>query len=236
MFLYLTTSCTHLKNDQIHSTRGDAPPSAVPPASSSSLPDVSVSFTEMQETYDCEGTLHATAFVTPSKVHSVMLVGDSLAVGMGGEFNRIAHRLGYTSVVHAKTGSTTQQWLKWIDRDLVKNRPDVVFVSLGTNDAAAPNALTLWPDMYERLAAKVTDTGATLVWIGPPEVSSKRVKKLDEVRLAIRSAAPFYFGSEALRIKQWDGIHTDAAGYATWIQHVWDSTAAAGIVGRRVNS
>ena len=166
-------------------------------------------------------------------MHSLVLVGDSLAVGMGHEFSRIARSLHYTVNVHAKVGSTTHQWIKWIDRDLMLYKPDVVFVSLGTNDAAAPNALTLWPDMYEVFAAKVRDSGATLVWIGPPEVTSSRVKKLTEVRHAIRSVASLYFGSEALRINQWDGIHTDAAGYETWVRHVWDSAAAAGIVRRR---
>ena len=231
LFLCLVSSCTHHEHGY---NRHPGPVQEDQPQEVSVTLDTrsqSIKAT-IEETLNQE-TLCTGTFQDSRESLRLMLVGDSLAVGMGHEFSRIARSLHYTVNVHAKVGSTTRQWIKWIDRDLTVYRPDIVFVSLGTNDAAAPNALTLWPDMYEVFAAKVRDSGATLVWIGPPEVTSSRVKKLTEVRHAIRSVAPLYFGSEALRINQWDGIHTDADGYETWIRHVWDSAAAAGIVRRR---
>ena len=172
---------------------------------------------------DCSEELQEPAV---PKGSTVLLIGDSLAVGMSAEFRKIAVKAGYKPVTHAKIGSMTTQWLKWIKSDLKAHQPKVVVVSLGTNDAAGYANVVKNPKMHAQLVQLIEESGAFAVWIGPPAISKKRVEKIEEVRKIIKEVVPIYFASEELEIRLEDGIHANATGYGLWIRSVWHMTSS----------
>jgi lysophospholipase L1-like esterase len=104
---------------------------------------------------------------TPSKPtpKRVALIGDSYAAGLGPELAKLFPTFRYSGVV----GTNTSQWANhskacgtcgdW----LTAYKPDVVLVSLGTNDGATPNTAN-----YQRIVQGLQKIGARVVWIEPP--------------------------------------------------------------------
>jgi hypothetical protein len=209
--LFIMASCV---NKPTPVTDASAPVSETPPP-----PPVSSAPPSHDDTAeDCSEVLTEPAL---KKGATVMLVGDSLAVGMSTEFKRLAVGAGYRAVTHAAVGTTTTQWLTWIKQDLKVNKPALVVVSLGTNDAAGFESVSKNPKLFEEFVKTIDESGAFVVWIGPPAISTKKVAKIDEVRRLVKSAAPIYFASEDLVIPLEDGIHTNAAEYKRWIGAAW---------------
>lgn len=151
----------------------------------------------------------------------IMLVGDSLAVGLETEFTRLAKVEGYVPSHHVIGGTATWQWLRWIDGDMDRNKPKVVVVSLGTNDAAGYDAVQRDPKVFSRLVSAVEAKGGHVVWLGPPNISASRISKIQVTRELIKSSAPLFFESEALKLTLSDGIHTTGDGYRMWMDAAW---------------
>jgi lysophospholipase L1-like esterase len=149
-----------------------------------------------------------------------LLIGDSLAVGLSAEFMSLTKNAGYISKTHTIIGSTTLQWLRLIKNDLRDNHPSVVFISLGTNDIAAKCCLKKFLDAYKKMSTFVTDTNATLIWIGPPTLTDRFTNAVT-IRESISSSTKFYFASHELDIPQHDGIHSSADGYKVWMNEIW---------------
>lgn len=159
--------------------------------------------------------------VTPGA--TVMLIGDSLAVGMEGKFISLARKSGYVPVTHVVTGTSIFHWMKWIKGDLEKNRPELVVVSLGTNDAIIYDRVKKNAHLYGEFTKIVEDSGAVLVWLGPPDITLKRIPKISETREIIKKSAMNYFDSEKFeRPMGGDGIHLTASGYSRWMTSAWD--------------
>ena len=163
------------------------------------------------------------AFPAVTTGATVMLIGDSLAVGMEGKFISLARKNGYVPVTHAVNGTSIFQWMKWIKSDLEKNRPELVVVSLGTNDAIIYDRMRKHANMYAEFTKIVEDSGAVLVWLGPPDISKKRIPKIEEARDIIRRSTTNYFDSEKIeRPSGGDGVHPTMAGYVRWMGAAWD--------------
>ena len=159
--------------------------------------------------------------VTPGA--TVMLVGDSLAVGMEPKFISLARKGGYVPVSHTVNGTSIFQWMKWIKSDLEKNRPELVVVSLGTNDAIIYDRVRQHTGLYGEFVKIVEESGAVLVWLGPPDISPKRIPHITDERVLIRKYAPHYFESEAIeKPLGGDGIHSSPTGYNRWMGAAWD--------------
>jgi hypothetical protein len=216
-----TTSNEHVANIPDVSTV--IAPSPAPTAAPSAEPDDILGDTDD----DCSDVLTEPAVPRGA---SVMIVGDSLAVGMTPEFTSIAKRLGYKPHSHAIVGTTTSQWLRWIKKDLDSYKPVLVVVSLGTNDAADFENVKKSPGMYADLAKTIDDAGAFVVWLDPPAISPKKLEKIDETRKMINDSVPIYFESHRLDLKLTDGIHATSAGYRTWITQAWRWMAQRKIV------
>ena len=216
MFFMLACVSGSPKTEEMPAVAPQASFDPVPVAQSESTSDHAHSSEDTSE--DCSEVL-----VLPSlpKGSKVMLIGDSLAVGMSREFKRIAKIAGYVPITHTKVGSSTPQWLKWVNEDLRIHKPQLVVVSLGTNDAAGYRMVEKDPEMYRRLVDTVLEADAFVVWIGPPAIKLKRLPKIEEVRKIIKEAVPIYYPSEDLALRLEDGIHTNAEGYARWARSVW---------------
>lgn len=101
----------------------------------------------------------------PTPPKRVALIGDSYAVGIGPELAKFLPTFRYEGV----QGTNSSQWANhslacgtcgdW----LTAFRPDVVLVSLGVNDGAAPNLAS-----YQAIVRSLHGIGAKVVWIEPP--------------------------------------------------------------------
>ena len=121
---------------------------------------------------------------------TVLIVGDSIGIDMGEGLSRL---LDTKKVFrpridgHESTGLARPDFFNWpnqLARDLRQDRPGVVVVMMGANDAQnflvgqrlAPFGGEQWRDIYRQrvaeLMAEVTESGRPMVWVGMPIMSS----------------------------------------------------------------
>ena len=94
----------------------------------------------------------------------IALIGDSYAVGLGPELEKLLPTLRG----EARSGTNTGQWANRLEDGqwgtwLADFRPTTVLVALGVNDGATPN-----PENYRRIVQTLHGLGARVVWIEPP--------------------------------------------------------------------
>lgn len=162
----------------------------------------------------------------------VMLLGDSLALGMASQFKTDAEFSGYTPVTLAVVGSRSDQWVKRLRSDLRRWKPSFVFISLGTNDSVGPHWLEKHGSSHGEIAKILKEEGVDYVWLGPPQLP-KGAKGRDAVIDSIREAVGpdhFYDSSEITGNRAKDGIHFNQAGYSDWIDLVWGELMGLGIL------
>lgn len=154
---------------------------------------------------------------------TILLVGDSLAVGMRNEVKYQSKLSGFNAVVHARGGTSTHQWLTLITSDVKKYRPSLVLISLGTNDSARNfDSTKRSTAVYRSMSTLAGSTGARVVWIGPPTLPQS-LSNSSKVKDAIKQTmTDNYFDSGMLEIaRSHDKIHPTTAGYTFWTRSLW---------------
>jgi hypothetical protein len=160
---------------------------------------------------------------------TMLLMGDSLSVGMTAPFQRLARAAGYTPVAATKSGTTISYWRPRVAEALAAagGRPATVLVSLGTNDSVMAKP-TQQRAALAALIQAIVATGAALVWIGPPTMPARTTQgypmHLDDtvamIKPAVEAAGGRYFDSRSLSIpRARDGIHPTR--YDAWFSAVW---------------
>jgi lysophospholipase L1-like esterase len=156
----------------------------------------------------------------------VLHIGDSFVHASLWQNLRPRFRsLGSEYVVEAETATYTTTWAanpeleKWLAR-----RPSLVLVTLGANevDMIAPEE---HGRAIEVVSHKISEAGASCVWIAPP--MWKRDTGILEV--IHRHCAPcLFFDSDAVMgglsadERQGDGIHPNKRGGERWARAFWD--------------
>lgn len=143
----------------------------------------------------------------PAPPKRVALIGDSYAVGLGPELEKLVP--GLRGEAHQSTN--TAQWAAhsaacghcgdW----LTAFKPDVVLVSLGVNDGATPN-----PANYQTIVRALHGIGARVVWIEPPAGVNTPAVRAVIASLGVQTVPATRIPLAA------DGIHPSGAGYKTW--------------------
>ena len=149
----------------------------------------------------------------------ILLVGDSLAVGMSKPFLASAQAQGHVAQVNAKVSTTMSHWLGQggLAGIVAAFQPDVVLVCLGTNDSKTNYTDAQLTEHVQRILATAGATGAKVGWILPP-----RLPFPDRVGPIVRATGGPAFESATLDgLQQADGIHPSGAGFAKWNEAVW---------------
>lgn len=150
----------------------------------------------------------------------LLVVGDSLAVGLSPHFKSMSEERGIPFSSLAKVGTRIDQWASDVPlaERLRTFAPTVVLISLGTNDEYGKTGQQQAPHIAT-LIAKIKAAGAKPVWIGPPKLA-----KSNGVIEAIQAQIPSgdYFDSRLLEIPRApDGLHPTGSGYARWAGLIW---------------
>ena len=157
----------------------------------------------------------------------VLLIGDSLAVGTAPHYAALAKEAGVEFKGLGVTGTRIDQWAgsQELPKVLGSFNPDLVLISLGTNDAFMQGAdvVAKQRTQLERLLQQLQ--GRDVVWIGPPTLPNPPSPGIVlMIQEAAGALAPrfHYFHSERLQIPRGpDGIHPTVRGYAGWAGAVW---------------
>lgn len=156
----------------------------------------------------------------------LLLIGDSLAVGLGPPIAALAREQRVAFDADAEVGTRIDQWATRpdLDQHLAAFKPTLVLVSLGTNDEYMQGSWVVGAQQakLQALLGKLQATGATVVWIGPPTLPKPKSNGIvPMLKAAIPSA--YYFPSDtALTLPRGpDGIHPTVAGYAGWAGALW---------------
>jgi len=179
------------------------------------------------------GTAHAAERI-------VVAFGDSLTAGLGvmpddsypAQLQARLRAEGYAyRVVNAgASGDTTAGGRRRVDWAL-KNKPDIVIVALGANDALRGQDLASVRSNLDGIVARFQKAGARVLMAGmemPPNYGARytadfRRLYVDVARKRGSAFMPFLLDGVAgnPRLNQPDGIHPTAEGYRIVVDHLW---------------
>lgn len=153
---------------------------------------------------------------------NILLVGDSLALGLSRHFHLLAKQAGYVPYSRAISGSTTPEWSRLIKQDLKMYKPQLVIISLGTNDALlSENTLQRRANSYNTLVETIEKSGAKVLWIMPPELPKRFARTLNVNDLILHLNVD-KFDSSSIQIERSDDqVHPTANGYKDWMDSIW---------------
>lgn len=182
--------------------------------------------------------------VTIPRGQRVLLIGDSLAVGLKDPVKKLVEESGSTFDTVAKGGVKIAAFTKGtlaveLDDALTKH-PQLVLIVLGTNDEYENSGYAPKAQKYsQELVSKIKSAGAKVLWIGPPTLGQScwKTKNGDmscheptgEVTpLLAQTHASHYFDSRPLDLKRPDNVHPTRKEMIRWTNAVfsWWNTSA----------
>lgn len=158
------------------------------------------------------------AFPLSLKNKTVLLVGDSMAEGVGPWLKKKVEETGGRFIDGHERSSTIIFWQEGgkLREKLAEYHPDIVFIALGANEIFIEK-----PEIRAPLIQKmVEEIGARpAFWIGPP--SWKPDKGLVHV-IDVNFQPGHFYNSNDLKVPRApDGKHPTAQGYGTWTDLIW---------------
>jgi lysophospholipase L1-like esterase len=150
----------------------------------------------------------------------LLLVGDSLAMGLAPHLQALSRDAGHPFQSVAQISTTIEHWSHdaLLTSALEQLKPNYVLICLGTNDAYSSQPLETVKFKLKKLLDKVQAAGAVPLWITPPKLPPKA--RQDVLQL-LDAATPNRFQSRDLALPQPDGIHSTPRGYAGWAGAIW---------------
>src|SRR5262249_23129976 len=180
----------------------------------------------------------------PAAERVIVAFGDSLTAGLGVTPEesypaRLQARLraegsAYRVVNAGSSGDTTAGGLRRVDWAL-KNKPEIVIVALGANDALRAQNLASVRQNLDAIVTRFQKAGARVLLAGmevPPNYGARYAADFRRVYVEgarQRRAAPMAFllhrGARKPSLNQGDGIHPTTEGYRIVVEHLWPHLA-----------
>jgi lysophospholipase L1-like esterase len=178
----------------------------------------------------------------------VLLIGDSLSVGIASHLGPLVTATGAQFQALGQSCSTILQWnngacLFNVTNGCASNgqnkcaqlpgvlqsfRPDITIVMLGTNDSGpgvSGAELDKRAVAIAGLLQKIKAGGSQVFWVLPPTLPASSLPQRDAVSQLITAAVPkgYYLDSAKLSIPRVDTVHATSAGYDIWSQAIMGS-------------
>lgn len=150
---------------------------------------------------------------------TVLLVGDSMAEGLRPSMQKRVEAVGGRFFAEPWQSSTIIGWegTRRLKQMIERYQPDIIFISLGSNELEARRPEERAPLIKQMLA----EIGARpAFWIGPP--SWKQDKGLLGV-IAENFQPGHFFNASNLQVpRQPDGKHPTLEGFEQWTEMIWN--------------
>lgn len=164
------------------------------------------------------------AFPLSLRNKTVLLIGDSMAEGVGPWLQKKVEEAGGRFINGQERSSTIVWWQGSgkLREMMMRHSPDVVFIALGSNEIFLEQPTLRAPlikQMVEELGRRPG------YWIGPPswKPDSGLVRVIEE-----NFQPGHFYNSNDLQVpRARDGKHPTAQGYQTWTELVWNWYARA---------
>ena len=128
------------------------------------------------------------------KIGSIMIVGDSLSVGIGTAMSRALKTDEVTVIQKGKisTGLNSPRYYNWeekLDQFLMENQPDAIVVSIGGNDAFNGSGSEKWQTRFQektkRFLEIASSRGVLVYWAGLPTMQDPEFSRKVKVANAV---------------------------------------------------
>ena len=149
----------------------------------------------------------------------VLVVGDSIACGLGPLLQSIASHDSSKVEVECKEGTHISDWNDGRLEEHVMHMPDypdALVVFLGTNDSTEHKA----PDVH-RILRVARDYRLPCVWVGPTDVGGKQAPLNGPLEDAVRTQCSYLNVNEAQIPLRADKVHPSPAGAWKLSKLVW---------------
>lgn len=140
------------------------------------------------------------------------VIGDSLAVGLAGPLKKELAPAEVTG--WGVGGSIAAMWTMQVD-GVLATKPSTVIVSLGTNDAVSPDALSKFPARIQTIVDKIRAAGVKPVLLATPA----QLPNQQAVIAAMAKTGALVLAPSPLPMQP-DKIHPTPAGYAQWASEI----------------
>jgi len=160
----------------------------------------------------------------------VLLIGDSLAVGLNAPLKQRIENAGIPYKGKGVGSKTVWYWTKgegrqWLNHQLKTFQPTHVFICLGTNDAYGGMSTKQIASLTQELTNTIKSSGATPLWIGAPTLPDKSagVPIKRNILGTIQSNTKHFFDSREVNLphSKVDKIHPTGKGYSQWADEIW---------------
>lgn len=158
-------------------------------------------------------------FPVSLKEKTVVLIGDSMAEGLGWFLRGKIEAAGGHYIIESSQSSTIPAWQNRRLREVIdRDQPDILFISLGSNELFLKDPERTRAPLIRQLTQDIGDLPA--FWIGPP--SWKPDNGLVHV-IETNFQPDHFYNSNDLKVpRRGDGAHPTREGFETWANLVWD--------------
>jgi lysophospholipase L1-like esterase len=152
----------------------------------------------------------------------VLLLGDSLAVGLAPELAKLAKRDSVDFAAEPKGGTSVCQWVEdsWLLPPLKKHNANLLLLSLSANDYQRNDPEHVRASINE-LVRKAQGYGVRVRWIAPPRMPFRDPNDVRQMWVDALGSEPWFDGEELDIPRGPDHIHPTGPGYAAFALAVW---------------
>ncbi len=152
----------------------------------------------------------------------IVLIGDSLAQGLGPPLHAIARGVPCAFDAFGQQSTRVHQWAQRVDLRAVVGSPpaDLVLVSLGTNDMRTSDPAAAGAEAGA-LVDQLASMGASVAWLAPPQMAFDQGTFRPALEAACKARSVPIFDARSLDLERAaDGIHLTPRGYGAWAEAI----------------